>query len=155
MSRKLTREDVANLFNDAKLTKAAKHEIIQGKLKIPNIDPNLDGEPLVDAVFTAYEKALADLESKKTAKKAIPSPAATPTTSSEREEGGGESRKDIIINVIKEAKSISMADLIADIDQRCGYAARGKTSRTRVGRVIKDLIAENRAENVNGTIKMK
>lgn len=153
MSRKLNRQDLANLFLDPKLTLEAKHEIIQKKLNIQGVDPTLDGEALVDVIFAAYERALAQIESKK--RTPTPAPAKEVAFKPPPVEGPSESRKDIIIRIINDSKQISVNDLITKVDDICGYAAAGRSSRTRVNRVIRDLTESGNIEIVNGVVSVK
>ena len=110
-------------------------DVIKKELNI-EIKPSLDKSEMVDEVYNAYQLALQEIENKKNEAK-VEKSKRKPTT------GFNITVKEFILNLIKENKH-TKKDIIDITNTERGYAAKGSTCKTRVSRVVRELIKQGK-----------
>ena len=145
---KLTRDDISNIIESPTLSNEEIIQVIKHELNI-NIDADLTKAEMVEEVYSAYQLALTEIESKKAQVLADTGTNSKPTKVRTK------SMKENIIELIDKGK-YSKKELIEVIDDIGGYKMRAKSSRTRVGRVLRELDSENKIETLaDGLIRFK
>ena len=145
---RLTRDDISNIIESPSLSNEEIIQVIKHELNI-NIDADLTKAEMVEEVFSAYQLALTEIESKKAQVLADGGTNSKPTKVRTK------SMKENIIELIDKGK-YSKKELIEVIDDIGGYKMRAKSSRTRVGRVIRELDNEGKIETLaDGLIRFK
>ena len=154
--KRLTREDLADIINSPALKiedviKVAKDEY-DVDVQIPEgATPKEAKEAAIDQIFDAYNAALIEIESNKYQQKAEK----RTNTRKPKKADGQPSRKQAVIGLIGEGTYTKEA-LVAKMDADYGYAAAGKTSKTRVSKVIRELKKSNSLiEAADGTLSLK
>jgi len=143
----LTREQIAHIFNSPGLTLEQKHSIVKDQLKLLDesgqpilLSPDDDGDKLVDLVYEGYLRALKQLDVQriisKSTKTTKPDTLNRTINAPVVMEG---SKKALIIKTLEEREPMTLGELINYINDVGGYALQGRTSRTRVNNVLKEL----------------
>tara|TARA_Y100000296_G_C5109660_1_gene224467 strand:- start:119 stop:565 length:447 start_codon:yes stop_codon:yes gene_type:complete len=145
---RLTRDDISNIIESPSLSNEEIIQVIKHELNI-NIDADLTKAEMVEEVYSAYQLALTEIETKKAQSK-VDSKASNKAPKEKKK-----SMKENIIELIEKGK-YSKKELIEVIDDIGGYKMRAKSSRTRVGRVIRELNSEGKIETLaDGLIRFK
>ena len=145
---RLTRDDISNIIESPTLSNEEIIQVIKHELNI-NIDSDLTKAEMVEEVYSAYQLALTEIESKKA------QVSADAKANSKETKVRTKSMKENIIELIEKGK-YSKKELIEVIDDIGGYKMRAKSSRTRVGRVLRELDSENKIETLaDGLIRFK
>jgi len=145
---KLTRDDISNIIESPTLSNEEIIQVIKHELNI-NIDADLTKAEMVEEVFSAYQLALSEIETKKA--QVIADAGANKKVTKLHKK----SMKENIIELIEKGK-YSKKELIEVIDDIGGYKMRAKSSRTRVGRVVRELNSEGKIETLaDGLIRFK
>lgn len=131
----LTKEDIRNIIDMPDLTAEEICGVIKKELNI-EIPPTLDKSEMVDEVYNAYQLALQEIENKKEEAKVEKTKRTTTT-------GFNITVKEFILNLIKENKH-TKKDIIDITNTERGYAAKGSTCKTRVSRVVRELIKQGK-----------
>tara|TARA_Y100001972_G_scaffold127843_1_gene186105 strand:- start:132 stop:581 length:450 start_codon:yes stop_codon:yes gene_type:complete len=131
----LTRDDIKNIIDMPDLSAEEICDVIKKELNI-EIKPSLDKSEMVDEVYNAYQLALQEIENKKNEAK-VEKSKRKPTT------GFNITVKEFILNLIKENKH-TKKDIIDITNTERGYAAKGSTCKTRVSRVVRELIKQGK-----------
>ena len=131
----LTKEDIRNIIDMPDLTAEEICGVIKKELNI-EIPPTLDKSEMVDEVYNAYQLALQEIENKKE-EAHVEKTKRTTTT------GFNITVKEFILNLIKENKH-TKKDIIDITNTERGYAAKGSTCKTRVSRVVRELIKQGK-----------
>lgn len=131
----LTRDDIKNIIEMPDLSAEEICEVIKKELNI-DIKPTLDKSEMIDEVYNAYQLALQEIENKKNEAK-VEKTKRTSTT------GFNITVKEFILNLIKENKH-TKKDIIDITNTERGYAAKGSTCKTRVSRVVRELIKQGK-----------
>ena len=131
----LTKEDIRNIIDMPDLTAEEICGVIKRELNI-EIPPTLDKSEMVDEVYNAYQLALQEIENKKEEAKVEKTKRTTTT-------GFNITVKEFILNLIKENKH-TKKDIIDITNTERGYAAKGSTCKTRVSRVVRELIKQGK-----------
>jgi|19_taG_2_1085344.scaffolds.fasta_scaffold12424_4 hypothetical protein len=135
--QKLTKEEIRNLVDSPKLSTEEIIQVVEEELLI-KIDSNLDKDQIVDKVYEAYTEALQTAEknkpkTKKTVKSVIPTKAY--------------SRKGFIVSKVEEGR-YTKAEIIELVSEEFGYSMTGRSPRTRISRVIRELKRANKLEEL-------
>ena len=146
---RLTRDDIARLFESPALTKDQIIAVALEELAI-KISPDLSKEEMVDAAFNAYNLALVDVASHYAQVKA------EKATNTRRSKTDGKlSRKQFIINLIGKGGH-NKESLLKVVGEEYGYTAKGRTAKTRVSKVLRALRQQNLLEeSADGTFNLK
>ena len=131
----LTREDIKNIIDMPDLTTEEICSVIKKELNI-EIKSTLAKDEMVDEVYNAYQLALQEIENKKNEAKVEKTKIKSTT-------GFNITVKDFILNLIKENKH-TKKDIIDITNTERGYAAKGSTCKTRVSRVVRELIKQDK-----------
>ena len=131
----LTRDDIKNIIEMPDLSAEEICEVIKKELNI-DIKPTLDKSEMIDEVYNAYQLALQEIENKKNEAKVEKTKRTTTT-------GFNITVKEFILNLIKENKH-TKKDIIDITNTERGYAAKGSTCKTRVSRVVRELIKQGK-----------
>jgi hypothetical protein len=131
----LTREDIKNIIDIPDLTTEEICSVIKKELNI-EIKSTLAKDEMVDEVYNAYQLALQEIENKKNEAKVEKTKIKSTT-------GFNITVKDFILNLIKESKH-TKKDIIDITNTERGYAAKGSTCKTRVSRVVRELIKQDK-----------
>ena len=131
----LTREDIKNIIDMPDLTTEEICSVIKKELNI-EIKSTLAKDEMVDEVYNAYQLALQEIENKKNEAKVEKTKIKSTT-------GFTITVKDFILNLIKENKH-TKKDIIDITNTERGYAAKGSTCKTRVSRVVRELIKQGK-----------
>lgn len=146
---RLTREDIARLFESPALTTEQIITVAREELAV-EISPDLSREEMVDAAFEAYNHALIDVASHYTQQRAERA-----TNTRKVKKDGKPSRKQFVINLIS-AGGHTKESLMKVVDEEYGYTARGKSPKTRVSKVLRTLNKQNLLEeSADGTFSLK
>lgn len=132
----LTKDDIRNIIEMPGLEREEIVDTIKKELDIV-IEPDLTKEEMVDRVYDAYQLALQEIENKKDEAK-VQSAKVKQTSSS-----FNITVKEFILNLIKENKH-TKKDIIDITNTERGYAAKGSTCKTRVSRVVRELIKQGK-----------
>ena len=147
---RLTREDIQKIIDSPAITTDEIVKIAQEELDL-ELDPSLEKEGMIDAIFEAYNIALIEVEERRDhmkAKKAV-------GIRKSRKKEGQLSRKEFIVNLISEGK-YTKDQILNIVAEEFGYKARGKSPKTRVSRVIRELAQANQLETTaDGVLKLK
>lgn len=131
----LTRDDIKNIIDMPDLSTKEICEVIKKELNI-EIEPTLDKSEMIDEVYNAYQLALQEIENKKNEAKVEKTKIKSTT-------GFNITVKEFILNLIKENKH-TKKDIIDITNTERGYAAKGSTCKTRVSRVVRELIKQGK-----------
>jgi hypothetical protein len=131
----LEKADIRNIIEMPDLSAQEVCEVIKKELNI-EISPTLSKEEMVDEVYNAYQLALQEIENKKEEAKVEQSKRSTNTAFKT-------TVKEFILNLIKENKH-TKKDIIDITNTERGYAAKGATCKTRVSRVVRELIKQGK-----------
>jgi lysine/ornithine N-monooxygenase len=131
----LTRDDIKNIIDMPDLSTEEICQVIKKELNI-EIEPSLDKSEMVDEVYNAYQLALQEIENKKNEAKVEKTKIKVTT-------GFNTTVKEFILNLIKENKH-TKKDIIDITNTERGYAAKGSTCKTRVSRVVRELIKQGK-----------
>ena len=131
----LTRDDIKNIIEMPDLSAEEICEVIKKELNI-DIKPTLDKREMIDEVYNAYQLALQEIENKKNEAKVEKTKRTTTA-------GFNITVKEFILNLIKENKH-TKKDIIDITNTERGYAAKGSTCKTRVSRVVRELIKQGK-----------
>lgn len=148
---KLTREDIQRIVSSPVIDPEEIIRIAQEELDV-ELDPSSTREEMIDSVFNAYNVALVEVEEQK---KQMRVKEAVGARKSRKKETGQPSRKEFVIGLI--SKGEHTKDQILDIvAEEFGYKVRGKSPKTRVSRVIRELTQANKLETMaDGVLKLK
>lgn len=124
---RLTREQIARIFNQEELNPEEVLDLIKDELGI-EIDPSLDKETQIDEVFRIYNETLDKLDEKKKEQAQV---------YSKKKKKVKLTRKDYIQELISKGE-YTKDEVIALTDDYFDYE-EGKSSRSRVGRVIREM----------------
>ena len=136
--QKLTKEEIRNLVDSPKLSTEEIVQVVEEELLI-KIDPALDKEEIVDKVFEAYNKAIAEAEKNK--------PKAKPKKINTSISTTPYSRKGFIVSKIEEGR-YTKPEIIELVSEEFGYSLTGRSPRTRISRVIRELKRANKLEEL-------
>jgi len=131
----LTRDDIKNIIEMPDLSTEEICQVIKKELNI-EIEPTLDKSEMIDEVYNAYQLALQEIENKKNEAKVEKTKRKVTT-------GFNITVKEFILNLIKENKH-TKKDIIDITNTERGYAAKGSTCKTRVSRVVRELIKQGK-----------
>ncbi len=131
----LEKEDIRNIIEMPNLSAQEICDVIKKELNI-DIKPDISKEDMVDQVYDAYQLALQEIENKKNEAKVESKKIKTSSTFKT-------TVKEFILNLIKENKH-TKKDIIDITNTERGYAAKGATCKTRVSRVVRELIKQNK-----------
>jgi len=146
---RLTREDIARLFESPALTPEQIIAVALEELAV-EISPDLSREEMIDVAFDAYNLALVDAASHSAQM------GAEKATNTRRSKIGGKlSRKQFIIDLIS-AGGHNKESLLKIVGEEYGYAAKGRTAKTRVSKVLRALKQRNLLEeSADGTFNLR
>tara|TARA_R100000008_G_C3585985_1_gene172324 strand:+ start:2131 stop:2580 length:450 start_codon:yes stop_codon:yes gene_type:complete len=131
----LEKEDIRNIIEMPNLSAQEICDVIKKELNI-DIKPDISKEDMVDQVYDAYQLALQEIENKKNEAKVESKKIKTSSTFKT-------TVKEFILNLIKENKH-TKKDIIDITNTERGYAAKGATCKTRVSRVVRELIKQKK-----------
>jgi len=132
---RFTREDIEQIVNAPGLPDTEIKKILREELKL-NIPEELTKEELTEFVYSEYCKALEEIEEKREeARKEFEK---KKIKRKKEKKAKNPSKKSQILGFIKENK-YTRKQLIEKVDGELGYKVRGKSSKTRVSRCIKDF----------------
>ena len=144
--QRLTKEEIRNLVDSPKLTTDEIVQVVEEELLI-KIDPALDKDQIVDKVFEAYTKALNEAESNKPKAKRSKAKVVTATSAY--------SRKGFIISKLEEGK-YTKPEIVELVSEEFGYSMTGRSPRTRISRVIRELKRADKLEELaDGVLRIK
>ncbi len=153
---RLKREDLEKLLRSPALEihdilKVAKDEF---EVEI-EVDESLSREEtieqIIDEVFDAYNRATIEVENDKYKLKVQKKTRTRKSKSAD----GKVSRKEFIINLVSEGKH-DKNDIVEIVNEEYGYTKRGRSSKTRVGKTIRELKASKvLSEAADGTLSIK
>lgn len=140
---RVTRQQIANIFYQEGVDKKEVLATIKKELDI-EVDPSLDVEAQIDQVYGIYTETMDQLE-KETSEKYAPKP--------KKGKKVKLSRKDYIIELVSKGEH-TRDELVELTDEYFDYD-EGKTSRSRVSRVLRELDHEGRlAESEEGIFSL-
>ncbi len=148
--KKITREELAKIINSPalKITHIIKMANEEYDVVVPE---DATKEEAIDIIFEAYNAAIVEIETNKYQQRAEKQTRTRKSKSSD----GKPSRKQTIINLIASGEH-TKESLIETMDVEYGYAAKGKSSKTRVSKVIRELKGSNSlTEAADGTLGIK
>ena len=128
---RLTRDQIAKIFDKKELNPGEVLELIEKELGI-KIDPTLPKEEQIDQVYDIYTDTLDKLDKKKVEHK----------RKSKKKKSTSFSRKEYIVELISQNK-YTKNELIKMTDEYFDYSP-GKSSKSRVSRVIRELKHEGK-----------
>lgn len=133
MLKRLTRKEIEEIFLSDSFTEEEIIETVEKELGL-TLEKGLPKKEIIDKIFDIYNKALDDMDQKtKTiAKKSKKSRKSTGSKS------GGISRKDFIVNLVKEGK-YTKPQILEKVSEEFNYKVTGKSPNTRVSRVLREL----------------
>lgn len=148
--KKITREELAKIINSPALK--MKDVILVAKEEYDvEVPENSTKEEAIDIIFDAYNTALVEIETNKYQQKAEK----RTNTRKSKSSDGKPSRKQYIIGLIGSGEH-TKESLIETVDAEYGYAAEGRTSKTRVSKVIRELKrSKSLTEAADGTLGIK
>jgi len=144
--QKLTKDEIRNLVDSPKLSTEEIIQVVEEELLI-KISPNLDKDQIVDKVFEAYNEAIAEAEKHK--------PKVKPKKVNTQIVNSSYSRKGFIVAKIEEGR-YTKPEIVELVSEEFGYSITGRSPRTRISRVIRELKrADKLDELADGILRIK
>tara|TARA_R100000458_G_scaffold59951_1_gene73197 strand:- start:21501 stop:21965 length:465 start_codon:yes stop_codon:yes gene_type:complete len=131
----LSREDIKAIIGNPSVEDYEVRKIILEELKL-KIPDNMSRTEMVDFVYEEYQKALKNIEEKKS--EALKSNPVVKKSKVKKSSNGKITKKEFIINLVKEG-CYTRKQLIEKVDDHYGYTLKNKTSKVRVSKVLKEL----------------
>jgi len=150
----VTKEDIRTLVLSPHISLEVAKETIRTEFEIEVDEDTINPEELVELIWNSYiesklarDKKMSEIKTYRSKPVNKPKALSKPTRK--------KSQKDIIIDLIGEG-SYNQRDLIVIMNKKFDLEAKGKTSRARVVRVIRDLRrADKLIINVDKTLALK
>ena len=147
---KLSKDDIRAIIGNPEVADHEVRKIIHDELKL-SIPNDLNREQMIDYVYDEYTKALKNIENKKKEVVKEKPSIKSPTTNGEIKPN----KKQFIIGLVKQG-NLTRKQIIDKVDEDFGYRLRGKTSKVRVSKVLKELHINDMLEiNPAGLMKFK
>ncbi len=134
MIKILQRDEIAVLF-EGNLNITSVLKTIKTELGV-EVDPGLPKEEMIDVVYEQYCKAIELVETKK---EEFRQKDQKRKEKKKRREDRGPTAKAFILSLLK-AGGHTRKEIINTVNDEYNYVARGKTSRNRVSRVIREML---------------
>jgi hypothetical protein len=144
--RVVTREEFGRIFLNASYSFEEKLDLVREDFKL-EIPPEIrNAEDLLEYVYDKYIKTmeLYHLQEERKFRK----------EKSSRKKAEG-TVKEWIVNFIFDHKKVSYSDLFSAVDDQFGYSQNGKSPRTRIKNVLKELTALNQVKYDHNLIEVR
>jgi len=150
----LSIEQVQAIVEDPDLDRDELAEVLQECFGV-TLPPDLQGAELADFIYKTYQEKASEIaavrkESKKTRK---PGRKKRGTSTEGTSTGGSVSRAAFIIGIIEKERNTTRKALETALGEAFNYAEAGKSPRTRVNRVLRNLKESGKIELEGGNVK--
>jgi len=147
---KLTKADISNIIDSPQLSNSDIVQVVQEELNI-TISENLDRDQMVNEIYKVYTGAIKEIEKNKDVID-LPKPKTQKTQSIDK---GKITKKQFIINLIKEGK-YHKAEIVETVISEFSYGITGKSPKTRISKVIRELKAKDQLDELaDGILRLK
>ena len=145
----LTRDQVKEIVNDEDFNVDEMREVLAEEFDF-ELPQNLTTDEIVDAVYDVYLKKSKEVSEVRRSKR---DDAKKKRSEGKDKDGGGTSRAGFVEGTIKDAGEITRFDVEKALDEAFGYSLAGKSPKTRVNRILRNLKSNNKIEIDGKTIR--
>src|SRR3990172_8487092 len=143
----LTIEQVREIVNDEELNREDLAEVLRECFGV-ELPGDMKGESLAEFIFATYQKKADEITSVRRESKL----AKAPRKKNVEDPEGNVSRAAFIVGLIQQGGRTTRKELEAALDDAFHYTQAGKSPRTRINRVLRNLKAENKIALEGGAV---
>ena len=147
----LSLEQVEAIIGDPDVDREELAEVMQECFGI-TIPAELEGRPLAEFIYEVYQKKAEEITQTRKESKKTRAPRKKGTTSTGSADGNV-SRAAFVVGIIQQKVNTTRKELEDALDEAFNYREAGKSPRTRVNRVLRNLKKEGKIELEGGQVK--
>lgn len=148
----LTIEQVLAIIEDPDVDRDELGEVMQECFGT-TVPPDLEGRPLAEFIYQVYQKKADEIATTRKESKKTRAPRKKGAAAGSGSADGNVSRAAFVVGIIQQNVNTTRKELEDALDEAFHYREAGKSPRTRVNRVLRNLKSEGSIELEGGQVR--